>query len=140
MVDIRRDGSFALGTQHAVALQVFIKGGFIVVVVNLESGMPSCESAMIQLRQSLLTARSRRVKVLKLIHGYGSSGRGGAIRSAVRGELARRKQSGQIKDFVTGEEFSPFYENARHAVDIEPELRRDLDYARTNQGITIVVL
>lgn len=110
------------------------------VVINLESGMPSCEGAMIQLRQSLVTARARGVKVLKLVHGYGSSGRGGAIRNAVRGELSRRKQSGQIKDFISGEEFSPFYENARRAVDAAPELRRDLDYARTNQGITIVVL
>lgn len=110
------------------------------IVVNLERGMPSTESAMIQLRQSLLTGRSRGVKVIKLIHGYGSSGYGGSIRSAVRGELAKRKQNGQIKDFITGEEFSPFYDNARTAVDMEPELRRDLDYARTNQGITIVVL
>ncbi|MEG0753920.1 MAG: Smr/MutS family protein [Angelakisella sp.] len=110
------------------------------VVVNLESGMPGVETAMIQLRQSLLTAKSRRTKVIKLIHGYGSSGRGGVIRTAVRSELARRKQSGQIKEYVTGEEFSPFYENARLAVEAEPELRKDLDYARTNQGITIVVL
>lgn len=110
------------------------------VVVNLESGMPGVETAMIQLRQSLLTAKSRRTKVIKLIHGYGSSGRGGVIRTAVRSELARRKQSGQIKEYVAGEEFSPFYENARLAVEAEPELRKDLDYARTNQGITIVVL
>ncbi|MEG2074477.1 MAG: hypothetical protein RRY54_06900 [Angelakisella sp.] len=116
------------------------RGDLAVIVVNLENGMPSTESAMIQLRQSLLTARARRVKVLKLIHGYGSSGRGGSIRSAVRAELGRRKQSGQIQDYITGEEFSPFYENARRAVEAEPELRKDLDYARTNQGITIVVL
>lgn len=110
------------------------------IVVNLESGMPTVESACIQLRQSLVTARARRVRVVKLIHGYGSSGRGGAIKAAVRRELAQRKQSGQIKEYVPGEEFSPFYDNARRAVDMAPELRKDGDYTRTNQGITIVVL
>lgn len=110
------------------------------VVVNLERGMPTVEAAMIQLRQSLLTARARRVMVVKLIHGYGSTGRGGAIRGAVRRELASRKQSGQLAEFVPGEEFSPFYPGARRAVELCPELRKDEDYSRTNQGITIVVL
>ena len=110
------------------------------VVINLEQGMPTVEAAMIQLRQSLLTARARRVAVVKLIHGYGSSGRGGAIRGAVRRELASRKQNGQLTEFVPGEEFSPFYPAARLAVERCPELRKDSDYSRTNQGITIVVL
>lgn len=110
------------------------------VIVNLEAGMPTVEGAMIQLRQSLITARSRRTKVIKLIHGYGSSGKGGAIRSAVQRELAATKRQGKIAEYVPGEEFSPFYANARRALELAPELRRDSDYTRTNQGITIVIL
>lgn len=110
------------------------------IIVNLEQGMPTVESAMMQLRQTLLTARARRTGVIKLIHGYGSSGRGGAIRTATLRELNQRKQNGQITEYVPGEEFSPFYANARHAVELVPELRKDHDYTRTNQGITIVIL
>lgn len=110
------------------------------VVVNLERGMPTVQSAMSQLSQSLASARARRTSTVKFIHGYGSSGKGGAIRSAVQRELAVRKQNGQIKDFVIGEEFSPFYEKGRRVIDLQPELRKDEDYGRTNHGITIVIL
>ena len=110
------------------------------IIVNLEQGMPTVESAMIQLRQTLLTAKSRRVDAIKLIHGYGSTGKGGAIRGAVRRDLERHFQSGDIRYYIKGEDFSPFHEASRQAIVCCPELRHDQDYARTNHGITIVVL
>ena len=110
------------------------------IVVNLESGMPTVEGAMIQLRQTLLTPKSRRVNVVKLIHGYGSSGKGGAIRGAVRRELERRLQEGSIRGYIPGEDFSPFDETSRRAIAQCPQLGKDRDYARTNHGITIVLL
>ena len=54
---------------------------------------------------ALRSAKANRVKVLKLIHGYGSSGRGGAIRADVLAQLARKKRAGQIQEFVRGEIF-----------------------------------
>ena len=110
------------------------------VIVNLEQGMPTVQSALINLRQSILTSRARGIKAIKLIHGYGSSGKGGAIRTAVKRELISFKQAGKIKEFVPGEEFSPFYENARRAAELAPEILKDSDYFKTNHGITIVVL
>ena len=109
-------------------------------VIDLEAGMPTVNVALARLGQSLRTARACGTRVVKVIHGYGSSGKGGAIRSAVRRDLAERRRTGQIRLFVPGDEFSPFYEDARQAVWLFPELAKDRDYARTNQGITIVVL
>ncbi len=48
-----------------------------------------------------------RVKVLKLIHGYDSTGRGGKIRIGIRNELATMQRRGLIKDYIPGEEFGP---------------------------------
>lgn len=110
------------------------------VVVNLELGRPTAQLALIQLKQSLASARARGTATIKLIHGYGSSGKGGAIKGAVHRELALLKSSGKIKEYVPGDEFSPFYANARRALELDPQLRKDMDYTRTNQGITIVVL
>ncbi|MEG1686719.1 MAG: Smr/MutS family protein [Angelakisella sp.] len=110
------------------------------IIINLEAGMPTVEGAMIQLRQSLLSAKARRVRVIKLIHGYGSTGKGGAIGAATRRELAKYRQSGAITDYIPGEEFSPFSPNARKALEVEPALRKDTDYTRSNQGITIVIV
>ena len=109
-------------------------------VVNLEAGMPTVATAKNLLSQSLRTAKATGTHVVKLIHGYGSSGKGGAIRTAVRKDLEERQRQGQIWLYIPGDEFSPFYENARQAVYKYPELTKDRDYTRTNQGITIVVL
>jgi len=109
-------------------------------VVNLEAGMPTVATAKALLSQSLRTARANGARVVKLIHGYGSSGKGGAIRGAVRRELEDRKRQGQIVSYVPGEEFSPFNEDARQALYRCPELAKDRDYGRTNHGITIVIL
>ena len=111
-----------------------------VTIVNLEQGRPTAEVAKARLSQALRSARAAGRPVLKLIHGYGSTGKGGVIRQEVLRDLAQRRGLGQIRLVVPGDEFSPFYESARKAIDLYPELRKDRDYAQTNQGITIVVL
>ena len=109
-------------------------------IVNLEQNMPTVEQALIRMDQAIRTAKSKRCKALKLIHGYGSSGRGGAIRHEVQSALARHQRAGRIKAFVPGENFSPFYDEARLAVSTCAALLTDHDYTRANHGITIVVL
>ena len=102
--------------------------------------MPTVEQAIIRMDQAIRSAKSKGCEVLKLIHGYGSSGRGGAIRHEVQSALARHQRAGRIRAFVPGEEFSPFSNEARMAVDACPALAIDRDYTRSNHGITIVVL
>ena len=110
------------------------------LTVNLERGMPTTAGALSQMNQALRTARATGGRVIKFIHGYGSSGQGGAIRTAVLRELAECQRQGRIKLYIAGDRFSPFYEEARRAIDLCPELAKDRDYTRTNQGITIVLL
>ena len=50
------------------------------------------------------------------------------------------KSQGKIREFVPGEEFSPFSQQARNALALCPELSRDRDFARENRGVTLVVL
>src|SRR5260221_14458622 len=49
-------------------------------VVNLEEGMPTVEQARLRMEHELHAARQQRCTAVKLIHGYGSSGAGGALR------------------------------------------------------------
>ncbi|MDD3194083.1 MAG: hypothetical protein PHE47_09640 [Oscillospiraceae bacterium] len=109
-------------------------------VVNLEAGMPTVDMARIHLNMALRSAKANRTKALKLIHGYGSSGKGGAIRADVLAQLAQKKRMGQIQEFVRGEDFSPFDSGARVIVAACPSLTRDADYSRANHGITMVLL
>jgi len=45
---------------------------------------------------------------VKVIHGYGSSGKGGAIRSAIREQLAQWQREGKVLKVVPGENWSIF--------------------------------
>ena len=112
----------------------------MVAAVNLEAGMPTVEIALRRLELGLSDARMRHAAAVRLIHGCGSSGRGGAIHDGVHSHLARMKSQGKIREFVPGEEFSPFSQQARNALALCPELSRDRDFARENRGVTLVVL
>ncbi len=109
-------------------------------VINLEAGMPTVEAARMRMNQGLRTARMGGIRLVKLIHGYGSSGRGGAIRRDVQTQLAAKRAKGEIRGFVPGEDFSAFDATARQMVDLDPAVARDIDYGRQNHGITMVLL
>ena len=111
---------------------------FDMKIINLESGMPDVSTALSRLQNGLYAARATGDRQAKIIHGYGSTGRGGAIRSAVRSELRSYRRRGVIKAFCPGEEFGPFSQGGRDMVFKDPSFKNDRDWARSNDGITIV--
>jgi len=109
-------------------------------VTNLKEGLPTVDEARARLDTQLQSARSSGLKVMKVIHGYGSGGTGGAIRPSIRGLLNRLRMQGMIRDFVPGEGFSTQHALTQRLLNDFPELLNDSDLNRTNEGITIVVL
>ena len=57
--------------------------------INLEEGKPFVDQAIRRLTFELQQSRRSGYTVLKIIHGYGSSGRGGRIRTEARTYLTR---------------------------------------------------
>ena len=108
--------------------------------LNLEEGMPVVEEAVRRLHIGLQEMKVSRIRTVKLIHGYGSTGRGGKICAGVRKELADMKRRKLIRDFIPGEEFGPTDAASRNLAEQERNITRDPDYGRMNHGITIVVL
>ena len=108
--------------------------------VNIKSGMPTVDDAIRRVTYNIKNAGPLGVSAIKLIHGYGSTGKGGGIRTETRKYLERQKTRGEIKDYITGEVFSIFDEGTRKAFLICDELRRDSDLERHNNGVTIVIL
>ena len=102
--------------------------------------MPTVEQAVHRLTGELIRARAQRAKVVKLIHGYGSTGVGGKLRIGIRAALADRKRRGEIKEAVPGENWSIFDEGARRVLDAYPDLNRDRDFGQSNAGITIILM
>ena len=108
--------------------------------VNLELGMPTVDQAIKRLTFEIHHSRGMGCTVLKIIHGYGSSGTGGKIRTAARKYLTQLKSRGEIRDFIPGEAFSIFEEATRRAFAGCDDLRRDRDLDRYNNGVTLIVL
>jgi formylmethanofuran dehydrogenase subunit C len=102
--------------------------------------MPFTDAAVRRMETALRSC-GRNTKLIKIIHGYGSSGAGGKIRTAVQSRLRTMKTMGQISDYIPGEEFSMFGAATQKAFDpYYSELTGDKDYGRNNSGITIVIL
>lgn len=110
------------------------------ITVNLEEGRPTAAVALKRLFGEIHRAKAQRVKVIKLIHGYGSSGVGGVLRIAVRTELERLKKKGLVKIYVPGESFEIFSIDTIKMLDACEILRSDRDLGRFNSGITMVLL
>ena len=108
--------------------------------VNLEEGMPLVDEAIVRLRIGLQEMRAGQIRTVKLIHGYGSTGRGGKICIGVRTELAAMKRKKLIRDFIPGEDFGPTDAATRSLTDQNRTVTRDADFGRMNHGITIVIL
>ncbi len=109
-------------------------------IANLEANRPTVEEARQRLAAELDKARAAGAVVVKLIHGYGSSGRGGALREALRRSLQKRKKEGRIRAFAAGEKWDTSDPAARQILEECPELARDPDLNRYNEGITVVLL
>ncbi len=91
-------------------------------VVNLEEGFPTRDQAYQKLEAALARARKDGIAVLKVIHGYGSTGAGGVLRFAIRGYLRQRKEKKEIVAFVNGESLSSFDERSKLLFARVPEL------------------
>jgi DNA-nicking Smr family endonuclease len=109
-------------------------------VVNLEKGMPLVRQALERLELELQAGRRQGVKVLTLIHGYGSSGTGGAIKTAVQRQLQFLRHQGLVKEVIPGEEFEGRSGRGRQLLRRLPFLSEHRDLNRANPGITLVVL
>ena len=109
-------------------------------IVNLERGLPTVARALRRLETELETSKRQGYRVVTLIHGYGSSGKGGAIKDAVRRQLQYYKHQGRVNDIVDGESFSSRLGAGRQLLRRFPALSEHSDLNMTNPGITLVVL
>ena len=109
-------------------------------IINLEEGLPKVDAARLRMQHELHLARRQGYAAVKLIHGYGSSGVGGALRTELQKELRRLADAGQIRAFIAGEDWRVSDETTWEQVKRYPEWKQDADLGRENKGISIVLL
>ncbi len=108
--------------------------------VNLKADRPTVEQALQRLEREIVVAGQQNLRLLKLIHGYGSSGVGGDIRLAVQARLQAMLEQGQIQACIFGEDWGQSDERTWKLLQSRPELKNDADLGHRNRGITIVAL
>lgn len=108
--------------------------------INIEAGYPTLDEARRQVIEEIRNAKRAGTKVLKIIHGYGASGKGGVLCIGLRKSFKLRKKEGIIKDFIPGEDFSIFNPVTLSLLETLPVLRGDPDLNATNEGVTFLWL
>jgi hypothetical protein len=107
---------------------------------NVEADLPSVDEARRRVIEEIRRAKQDKIRVLKVIHGWGSSGTGGKLCHALRKSFALRKKEGVVRDFIPGEDFSIFNKTVLALLEAVPEVRGDPDLNQTNEGMTVVWL
>jgi hypothetical protein len=109
-------------------------------IVDVEEGMPRVEEARLRMQHELHRAREQGYKAVKLVHGYGSSGAGGALRNELQKELRKAAQEKTIRAVIAGEDWRISDETTWELLKRYPEWKQDSDLGRGNKGISIVLL
>jgi hypothetical protein len=107
---------------------------------NVEAALPTLEEARRQVMDEIRKAKREAIVALKVIHGYGSSGKGGTLCFGLRKSFLLRKKEKVIRDFIPGEDFSIFNPTTLDLLEAAPKLRGDPDLNALNEGVTILWL
>ncbi len=108
--------------------------------VNLEQGLPTVEQALTRLKRELATAKHEKIRIITFIHGYGSTGKGGAIRLESRKTLAYLTSLGELHTVIHGENFNRRHGSTKHLLSRFHDLSHHPHLNNNNKGITLVQL
>lgn len=100
--------------------------------INVENGFTSAE-AIDYIKQVLSYGKRT---CIYIIHGYGSSGKGGIIRQKVRSYLNAQLKNGKIKAVIYGEDFNVLNFKALELKNKYKELSELLTVC--NHGVTVI--
>ncbi len=108
-----------------------------VVQVNLEYGKPTVEVAIQKMKNSLTDHKKMGYKAVILIHGYGSSGIGGSIKTAVARSLGDYSMKGIVRTYAGGEQWN---NKKKEFLGICRDLEKYERMIDNNEGVTVVIL
>lgn len=106
--------------------------------INIKEDLPTVDVALDRVKTALRQSKS--FKALKVIHGYGSSGTGGAIKNELHLLLSRMTMRDEISGWIPGEEFSGDFGETLSFLKTHPFLEKEPDHRKRNRGITIILL
>lgn len=112
-----------------------------IYTLNLETSLPTVDQAIQKFDDALENLNGTAIAIIKVIHGYGSSGKGGRIKEAIRQELIYQKHQHLINSYYMGEDLMPGKESYQALLKKQPEIKHMLTKdIFGNPGITLIIL
>ena len=111
------------------------------LIFDLELGAPLVEEAISKFERYLEAASNAGFKTMLVIHGYGSSGKGGEIRKTLRDNLEHNFYSDRVVDYFLGEDLKEGNESYAQLLKRRPSLQKQkTQFKNSNAGITFCLL
>jgi len=108
--------------------------------IDVESGALTVDEALAIAEIELERAKISGLKLVKIVHGYGSKGVGGKIKIALLELLKNLKKHKKIEDFCPCEKFCFTLKTYSKYTKLYPNLLVDDNIKSLNSGATIVFL
>ena len=108
--------------------------------VNIKDGLPLVEDGKHLLESAVARARQDGVELIRVIHGWGSSGTGGRLGKACRRQCERWARESVIVRCCPGEAYGKGRLVTQEWIRRYPELKRSILTDTENYGITFVEL
>lgn len=110
----------------------------MIKVVNIKEHNPNNEYAVYLLDSEINDAKHTDINVLIVVHGYGSHGVGGLIKSSTMQYLKNARKQGVIVDFVPGELWCDTNDVKVQMCRLYPELILNNNLSFLNSGVSVV--
>jgi hypothetical protein len=111
------------------------------LIFDLELGAPLVEEAIAKFEKYLEVASNAGFKTMLVIHGYGSSGKGGEIRKTLRDNLEHNFYSDRVVDYYLGEDLKEGNEPYTQLLKRRPSLQKQkTQFKNSNAGVTLLLL
>lgn len=113
----------------------------MIQTLNIEKEVLACDQALAKVLSEIeILKMQNEIKIIKVIHGYGSSGVGGKIKQELKILLQTLLKQNKIKYFVQNEKFTPQKKEYKIYTTLYPELILESDLQNLNPGITLIFL
>ena len=110
------------------------------ITIDIKSDRQTVSEAIAQFLVEVDSFKKGGFKVMKVIHGYGSHGVGGAIRTAFLNKCEDLKRRGKIEDYVCCDNWTPKNTVRKIAINYCADLLADRDLYMLNPGCSIVIM
>jgi len=106
--------------------------------INLKECSPTVDYALAVVEIEIENAKAEGVTCIKVLHGYGSHGKGGIILVELRKRLRNLLKQNKISDYFGGDEWNIFSPRTMAILNADKSIAGDEDLNRVNSGITII--